>query len=65
MKIMFENVLPQTFSLELNRIFILTITPLFPSALSLASTEVRFHVDSETHDPIDVQTKELRYDLFQ
>jgi len=29
-------------------------------ALSLASTEVRFHVDSETHDPIDVQTKELR-----
>ncbi|XP_076462182.1 LOW QUALITY PROTEIN: exosome complex exonuclease RRP44-like [Babylonia areolata] len=29
-------------------------------ALSLASTEVRFHVDSETHDPIDVQVKELR-----
>ena len=29
-------------------------------ALSLASTEVRFHVDSETHDPIDLQTKELR-----
>ena len=31
------------------------------SALTLASTEVRFHIDSETHDPIDVQTKELRY----
>ncbi|KAL8570447.1 exosome catalytic subunit dis3 [Nucella lapillus] len=29
-------------------------------ALSLASTEVRFYVDSETHDPIDVQVKELR-----
>ena len=29
-------------------------------ALSLASTEVRFHVDSETHDPIDLQTKEIR-----
>lgn len=29
-------------------------------ALSLASPEVRFHVDSETHDPIDLQTKELR-----
>ncbi|KAH9505754.1 exosome catalytic subunit dis3 [Bulinus truncatus] len=29
-------------------------------ALSLASTEVRFFVDSETNDPIDVQTKELR-----
>ncbi|CAL1543487.1 unnamed protein product [Lymnaea stagnalis] len=29
-------------------------------ALSLASTEVRFHVDSETNDPIDVQTKVLR-----
>ncbi|XP_037568995.1 exosome complex exonuclease RRP44-like [Dermacentor silvarum] len=28
-------------------------------ALTLASTEVRFHVDSETHDPIDVQTKQL------
>ena len=28
-------------------------------ALSLASTEVRFHVDSETNDPIDVKTKEL------
>ncbi|CAG5119545.1 unnamed protein product, partial [Candidula unifasciata] len=29
-------------------------------ALSLASTEVRFFVDSETNDPIDVQVKELR-----
>lgn len=29
-------------------------------ALTLASTEIRFHIDSETHDPIDVQTKELR-----
>ncbi|KAM7290642.1 exosome complex exonuclease RRP44 [Ixodes scapularis] len=28
-------------------------------ALTLASSEVRFHVDSETHDPIDVQTKQL------
>nr|XP_002132066.1 exosome complex exonuclease RRP44 [Ciona intestinalis] len=29
-------------------------------ALSLSSPEVRFHVDSETHDPIDLQNKELR-----
>jgi len=29
-------------------------------ALSLASTEVRFHIDSETHDPIDLQSKQLR-----
>ena len=29
-------------------------------ALTLASPEVRFEVDSETHDPIDLQTKELR-----
>lgn len=29
-------------------------------ALTLASPEVRFHMDSETHDPIDVQCKELR-----
>lgn len=28
-------------------------------ALSLSSLEVRFHIDSETHDPIDLQTKEL------
>lgn len=35
-------------------------TFLICSALSLASTEVRFYVDSETHDPIDVQVKELR-----
>ncbi|KAB1267766.1 Exosome complex exonuclease RRP44 [Camelus dromedarius] len=30
------------------------------SALTLSSPEVRFHMDSETHDPIDLQTKELR-----
>ncbi|KAG8517535.1 Exosome complex exonuclease RRP44, partial [Galemys pyrenaicus] len=29
-------------------------------ALTLSSPEVRFHIDSETHDPIDLQTKELR-----
>ena len=29
-------------------------------ALTLVSPEVRFEVDSETHDPIDLQTKELR-----
>ncbi|NWY41399.1 RRP44 exonuclease, partial [Sylvia atricapilla] len=29
-------------------------------ALTLASPEVRFHMDSETHDPIDMQTKELK-----
>ena len=29
-------------------------------ALMLASPEVRFEVDSETHDPIDLQTKELQ-----
>uniref|UniRef100_S4RXG7 DIS3 exosome endoribonuclease and 3'-5' exoribonuclease n=1 Tax=Petromyzon marinus TaxID=7757 RepID=S4RXG7_PETMA len=29
-------------------------------ALTLASPEVRFHMDSETHDPIDLQTKELK-----
>lgn len=28
-------------------------------ALTLSSVEVRFHIDSETHDPIDLQTKEL------
>lgn len=28
-------------------------------ALTLASTEVRFHIDSETHDPIDLQSKQL------
>lgn len=27
-------------------------------ALTLSSSEVRFHVDSETHDPIDVKSKE-------
>ena len=29
-------------------------------ALTLASPEIRFHIDSETHDPIDVQAKEIR-----
>ena len=29
-------------------------------ALTLASPEIRFEVDSETHDPVDLQTKELR-----
>ncbi|XP_038149801.1 exosome complex exonuclease RRP44 [Cyprinodon tularosa] len=29
-------------------------------ALTLSSLEVRFHIDSETHDPIDLQTKELK-----
>ncbi|KAL4838202.1 hypothetical protein H8958_002243 [Nasalis larvatus] len=29
-------------------------------ALTLSSPEVRFHMDSETHDPIDLQAKELR-----
>ena len=28
-------------------------------ALSLASPEIRFHIDSETHDPIEVQAKQL------
>ncbi|XP_065110917.1 exosome complex exonuclease RRP44 [Paramisgurnus dabryanus] len=28
-------------------------------ALNLTSPEVRFHMDTETHDPIDLQTKEL------
>lgn len=28
-------------------------------ALTLSSLEVRFHIDSETHDPIDLQAKEL------
>ncbi|KAL2087626.1 hypothetical protein ACEWY4_016454 [Coilia grayii] len=28
-------------------------------ALTLSSPEVRFHMDSETHDPIDLQTKQL------
>lgn len=28
-------------------------------ALLLASPEIRFHIDSETHDPIDVQAKQL------
>jgi len=29
-------------------------------ALSLESSEIRFNLDSETHDPIDVQKKELK-----
>ncbi|XP_064610549.1 exosome complex exonuclease RRP44-like [Liolophura sinensis] len=28
-------------------------------ALTLASTEIRFNIDSETHDPIDVQAKQV------
>lgn len=28
-------------------------------ALTLASPEIRFHIDSETHDPIDVQAKQI------
>ena len=28
-------------------------------ALTLASPEIRFNIDSETHDPIDVQAKQL------
>lgn len=37
-------------------------TPFFCicSALTLASPEIRFQVDSETHDPIDVEAKKLR-----
>ena len=30
-------------------------------ALTLSSPEIRFEVDSETHDPIQVQEKQLRY----
>lgn len=30
------------------------------SALVLASPEIRFHIDSETNDPIEVQAKQLR-----
>ena len=29
-------------------------------ALTLASPEIRFEIDSETHDPIDLQTKDLK-----
>lgn len=29
------------------------------SALTLASSEVRFNIDSETHDPIDLQVKKI------
>ena len=29
-------------------------------ALTLASPEIRFEIDSETHDPIDLQSKELK-----
>ncbi|KAK3086411.1 hypothetical protein FSP39_018074 [Pinctada imbricata] len=29
-------------------------------ALTLASPEIRFNIDSETHDPIDVETKQIR-----
>ncbi|XP_049591457.1 exosome complex exonuclease RRP44 [Syngnathus scovelli] len=29
-------------------------------ALTLSNVEVRFHMDSETHDPVELQTKELK-----
>lgn len=31
-------------------------------ALVLESSEVRFQLDTETHDPLSVMNKELRYD---
>ena len=34
----------------------------FFRALTLASNEVRFQIDSETHDPIDVESKQIRLD---
>lgn len=34
------------------------------SALTLASPEIRFQVDSETHDPIDVEAKKVRDTSF-
>ena len=39
---------------------ILKVARIEKGALTLASPEVRFEVDSETHDPIDLQTKELK-----
>lgn len=36
----------------------------FFRALTLASNEVRFQIDSETHDPIDVESKQIRLDLL-
>ena len=49
------------FSLMLAQILLLKTHILIFSALTLASSEVRFNIDSETHDPIDLQKKELRY----
>ena len=53
---------PVTVSLrQLNRLAkILKQGRVEKGALTLASPEVRFEVDSETHDPVDLQTKELR-----
>lgn len=33
---------------------------LYSSALVLASPEIRFHVDSETHEPLEVEAKQMR-----
>lgn len=42
------------------QLYIKGISVGFPlRALTLSSLEVRFHIDSETHDPIDLQAKEL------
>lgn len=43
------------------KVYELTI---FYSALTLASPEVRFVIDSETHDPLDVATKQILYVIF-
>ena len=37
---------------------------LIAGALTLASVEVRFHLDSETADPIDLYTKQLMVNIF-
>ena len=47
---------------SLSRRFTLLVS--FCSALTLASPEIRFHIDSETHDPIDVQAKQILYVIF-
>ena len=53
---------PVTLSLRcLNRLAkILKEERIDKGALTLASPEVRFEVDSETHDPIDLQTKQVK-----